>query len=57
MARIDEINLNRLLNAFADGRISLKLTMSKDGFWLDSWEITSEQAEKVLIAMRAMRVA
>ena len=54
---MDEATLNRLLTAFADGRTSLKLTMSKDGFWLDDREITSEQADKVLIAMRSMRVA
>jgi hypothetical protein len=54
---MDEATLNRMLTSFADGRTSLKLTMSSKGFWLEDREITSEQAEKVLTAMRCMRVA
>ena len=58
---LPEADLNLALNEFADGRRGLTLTMSKDGYWLrqgmSQWPITSDQADKVLTAMRAMRVA
>lgn len=56
-----EDKFNHALTRFADGRAGLTLTMSKDGFWLrqgvDQWPISGEQVDKVLIAMRSMRVA
>ena len=55
-----EDDLNRVLTSFAEGRAGLQLTMSREGFVLgqgiQQWSITSEQADKVLIAMRAMKL-
>jgi hypothetical protein len=56
-----ESELNRALTRFADGGAGLTLAVSKYGFWLRQgiyqWPITSDQADRVLTAMRAMRIA
>jgi hypothetical protein len=53
--------LNEILTDFADSGLEIGLRMSKDGFWLrwgdyDQAQISGEQTDKVLIAMRCMRV-
>ena len=51
--------LHSALDKFAGG-VALTLTMSIGGCWLrvgdEQWEITTEQADNVIVAMRCMQV-
>lgn len=62
MLVLTEKELNRILDGFANGKAELTLTMSRDGIWLryggvGSWPLTGKQADKILTAMRCMRIA
>lgn len=55
-----EQQLNDVLTRFAEGRAGVTLTLALEGCWLmqelNQWPITGDQADKVLTAMRCMRV-